>query len=67
MERLRHANWVARVQARDVPGLPAELVARVRRLDRETLGRSNAPSSSPSASCTGYTDQSSQGVGGLVC
>jgi hypothetical protein len=35
MERLRHANWVARVQARDVPELPVELVARMRRLDRE--------------------------------
>lgn len=35
VERLLQASWVARVRARDVSGLPAELVARVRRLDRE--------------------------------
>jgi RNA polymerase sigma factor (sigma-70 family) len=34
-ERLLQATWVARVRARDVSGLPGELVARVRRLDRE--------------------------------
>jgi RNA polymerase primary sigma factor len=35
VERLLKASWVARVRARDVLELPAELVARVRRLDRE--------------------------------
>jgi RNA polymerase primary sigma factor len=35
VERLLQASWVARVRARDVSGLPAELVARVRRLDRD--------------------------------
>jgi RNA polymerase primary sigma factor len=34
-ERLLKASWIARVRARDVSGLPGELVARVRRLDRE--------------------------------
>lgn len=35
VERLLRAGWIARVRARDVAGLPGELVARVRRLDRE--------------------------------
>lgn len=35
VERLLKASWIARVRARDVSGLPADLVARVRRLDRE--------------------------------
>jgi RNA polymerase sigma factor (sigma-70 family) len=35
VERLLQASWIARVRARDVSGLPGELVARVRRLDRE--------------------------------
>ncbi len=35
VERLLKASWIARVRARDVSGLPGELVARVRRLDRE--------------------------------
>jgi RNA polymerase primary sigma factor len=35
VERLLKASWIARVRARDVSGLPDELVARVRRLDRE--------------------------------
>lgn len=35
VERLVQASWVARVRARDVSGLPNELVARARRLDRE--------------------------------
>lgn len=34
-ERLLKASWIARVRARDVSGLPNELVARARRLDRE--------------------------------
>ena len=34
-ERLLKASWIARVRARDVSGLPGELVARVRRLERE--------------------------------
>lgn len=34
-ERLLKASWIARVRARDVSALPSELVARVRRLDRE--------------------------------
>lgn len=35
MDRLLKASWIARVRARDVSGLPGELVAQVRRLDRE--------------------------------
>jgi RNA polymerase sigma factor (sigma-70 family) len=35
VERLLRASWIARVRALDVAGLPDELVARVRRLDRE--------------------------------
>lgn len=35
VERLLKASWIASVRARDVSGLPGELVARVRRLDRE--------------------------------
>jgi RNA polymerase primary sigma factor len=35
VERLLKASWIARVRARDVSELPSELVARVRRLDRE--------------------------------
>jgi RNA polymerase primary sigma factor len=35
VERLLQASWIAKVRARDVSGLPAELVSRVRRLDRE--------------------------------
>jgi RNA polymerase sigma factor (sigma-70 family) len=35
VERLLKASWIARVRASDVSGLPGELVARVRRLDRE--------------------------------
>jgi RNA polymerase primary sigma factor len=35
VELLLKASWIARVRARDVSGLPGELVARVRRLDRE--------------------------------
>jgi RNA polymerase sigma factor (sigma-70 family) len=35
VERLLKASWIARVRARDVSGLPGELVAHVRRLDRE--------------------------------
>jgi RNA polymerase primary sigma factor len=35
VERLLNASWIARVRARDVSGLPGELVAQVRRLDRE--------------------------------
>jgi RNA polymerase primary sigma factor len=35
MERLLKASWIGRVRARDVSGLPSELVTRVRRLDRE--------------------------------
>jgi RNA polymerase primary sigma factor len=35
VERLLKASWIGRVRARDVSGLPGELVARVRRLDRE--------------------------------
>ena len=38
VERLLKASWIARVRARDVSGLPGELVARVRRLDREAAG-----------------------------
>ena len=33
--RLLKASWIGRVRARDVSGLPGELVAQVRRLDRE--------------------------------
>ena len=35
VEQLLKASWIARVRARDASGLPGELVARVRRLDRE--------------------------------
>ncbi len=35
VERLLKASWIERVRARDVSELPGELVARVRRLDRE--------------------------------
>lgn len=35
VERLLQASWIARVRARDESELPGELVARVRRLDRE--------------------------------
>jgi RNA polymerase primary sigma factor len=35
VERLLSASWIGRVRARDVSGLPGELVARVSRLDRE--------------------------------
>ena len=35
VERLMKATWIARVRARDLAGLPSELVAPVRRLDRE--------------------------------
>jgi RNA polymerase sigma factor (sigma-70 family) len=35
VERLLQATWIASVRAGDVSGLPGELVARVRRLDRE--------------------------------
>jgi len=35
VERLLKASWIGRVRARDVSGLPSELVATVRRLDRE--------------------------------
>lgn len=35
VERLLKASWIGRVRAREVSGLPAELVAAVRRLDRE--------------------------------
>jgi RNA polymerase primary sigma factor len=35
VERLLQASWIARVRAREVSGLPGELVSRVRRLDRE--------------------------------
>jgi RNA polymerase primary sigma factor len=35
VERLLKASWIGRVRARDVSGLPGELVAQVRRLDRE--------------------------------
>jgi RNA polymerase primary sigma factor len=35
IERLLQASWIARVRAREVSGLPGELVSRVRRLDRE--------------------------------
>jgi RNA polymerase sigma factor (sigma-70 family) len=34
-ERLLKASWIGRVRAQDASGLPDELVARVRRLDRE--------------------------------
>jgi RNA polymerase sigma factor (sigma-70 family) len=34
-ERLSRASWIGRVRARDVSGLPGELVTRARRLDRE--------------------------------
>jgi RNA polymerase sigma factor (sigma-70 family) len=34
-ERLLAASWIARVRAREVSGLPGELVTRVRRLERE--------------------------------
>jgi RNA polymerase primary sigma factor len=35
VERLLKASWIGRVRARDAAGLPAELVARVRRRERE--------------------------------
>jgi RNA polymerase primary sigma factor len=35
VERLLSASWIARVRSGDVSALPQELVARVRRLDRE--------------------------------
>ncbi|HEU4582999.1 MAG TPA: sigma-70 family RNA polymerase sigma factor [Polyangiaceae bacterium] len=35
VERLLKASWIGRVRARDTAGLPGELVARVRRLERE--------------------------------
>lgn len=35
VERLLKASWIGRVRAREVSGLPAELVAAVRRMDRE--------------------------------
>lgn len=35
VERLLQASWIGRLRARDTAGLPGELVARVRRLDRE--------------------------------
>jgi RNA polymerase primary sigma factor len=35
VERLLQASWIASVRAHDVSGLPGELVARVRRLDRD--------------------------------
>ena len=35
VERLLRASWIGRVRARDVSGLPEELVAQVRRLERE--------------------------------
>jgi len=35
VERLLKASWIERVRARDVSGLPGELVARVRQLDRQ--------------------------------
>jgi len=37
VEQLLKASWIGRVRARDVSGLPGELVALVRRLDREVV------------------------------
>jgi RNA polymerase primary sigma factor len=41
VQQLLQTSWVARVRARDVSGLPGELVARVRRLDREVASSIN--------------------------
>jgi RNA polymerase primary sigma factor len=42
VQRLLKASWIARVRALDVLGLPDELVARVRRLDREVASSIDA-------------------------